>query len=148
MIAALTLSPTTRDVLHVLQGIADVLVRANAAWLRSQLDRGVRPPSSLADARPPWSRERVRYVSAHGAAVGTTRVYQDGPTAMSTGRATCMDIACYDAPASSLLLGRELAVRVLPIDDANPSSPLRCHAWLVTSRGELVDPVAAFGKDG
>jgi hypothetical protein len=146
MIAVLALAPTTASILGVLQAIADALVAINERWIRAQLQAGQRPPSSLATARPPWAPRRIAYRASHGAAVGTTRTYQDGPTAMHSGVATCMDIAAYDAAALSVLAGTPTTVVVLPMGTSG--TPLQCHAWMRTQLGELVDPLASFSKEG
>jgi hypothetical protein len=148
MIAALTLAPATSDILACLQAVADALVAANTAWLRTQLRRGARPPLHLLSAEPPFAPRPVVYVPHHGAPVDDVRVYQDGPTAMRTGRATCIDVACYDAPASTLLLGVPRSVAVRPWVSTQRSGPLNCHAWLMSPTGELFDSLADYTKEG
>lgn len=148
LIAALTITPSRAALLHALQSIADSIVAINERWLRDQMQRGAKPPVALAHARAPWAPEGVRYVPHHGDDVGVSRIYQDGLTAMTTGSATCFDAACYDAPASTLLLGVPMRVVVLPTEVQRAGQPLRCHAWLVNEKGERIDPVAAFRKEG
>lgn len=148
MLATLAVTTSPRARLQVLQALADAVVAVNEGWIREQLARGVTPPTSLAAAVAPFAPRGVVYVTHHGDELGASRVYQDGATAMYTGRATCFDVACYDAPASTLLLNVPMRVRVQPIDDAPLSAPLRCHAWLLDARGGLTDPTRAMRREG
>jgi hypothetical protein len=144
MIAALSLAPTRAGTLATLQVIATALQQANEVWLRSQLEVGRRPPVRLVDAMPPWAPRRVRYVPSHGPDVGVVRLYQDGPAAMAKGEATCVDIAAYDAAASTVLRREPQSVVVLPVDPTR--TDLRCHAWQRASDGNLIDPVRSFAE--
>lgn len=148
MLATLALTSSQVARRRVLQALADAMVELNLVWLREQLERGVRPPVSLAAARAPFAPVGVLYVPHHGEEVGASRIYQDGPTAMFSGRATCFDAACYDAPASTVLLRVPMTVRVEPVVDLTPGAPLRCHAWLLDARGGMHDPTRAMRKEG
>jgi hypothetical protein len=148
LLATFALTTSQRARRLVLQALADAMVNVNRLWLREQLDRGARPPVSLAMATAPFAPRGVVYVTHHGDEVGASRVYQDGATAMATGRATCFDVACYDAAASSMLLAVPMTVKVEPIVDTTPGAPLRCHAWMLDARGTMLDPTRAMRKVG
>lgn len=140
---ALTMPRALR--LDALRILASTMVQWNARWIREQLSRGVKPPASLREATAPFAPRGVIYVEHHGDPVGASRVYQDGMTAMSTGRATCFDVCCYDAPASTLVLGVPMTVELEPMRD---DDGLRCHVWMLDARGTKVDPTRAMRREG
>lgn len=101
MLARVHVSPTATNEtrLTFLTGVLQLLVAVNRAWLREQLAAAKHPPLSVHLAAPPWTAAPVQYVPHHGEPLARDRDYQDGPTLFHTGRATCIDIAAYDAAA-------------------------------------------------
>ena len=116
MLARVHVSPTASDATRFvfLDGVLQLLVAVNRAWLREQLAAGRTPPLSVRLAEPPWCAAPIRYVRHHGEPLARDRDYQDAPTMLHAGEGTCIDIAAYDAaalieiaklPARALLVG-------------------------------------------
>lgn len=105
IIARVHLAPTTSRRLATRQQIATFLYAVNVAWLSDVLSRGQIPPMRLLLAEPPWTEtRRMVYEPFHGDTPrDRERDYFDGPYAMHVGRATCIEIAAYDAAAISVL---------------------------------------------
>lgn len=107
MTARIGMAPTIGHELPYVQAVADLLYVVNVAWLRSAVARGLQPPTRALQCEPPWCEHGVVYVRYHGAMHrGRERDYFDGPMMFHFGEGTCIEIAAYDAAASTVLEGR------------------------------------------
>ena len=145
MLARIHAAPNTADLAAALQVVADALYSINIAWLRRIVARGLQPPTQLLRCAPPWCSRPIVYVTHRGLPLDTTRDYYDGPTAMHRGSGTCIEIASYDAAASTVLLqkpARPLVVGQLPgmhcvvryddgalYDPTSEATPWRSHPY-------------------
>lgn len=107
MLARVHLAPAWGTERDALQGIADMLYLRNLAWIRSTVARGLVPPLRAQQCEPPWCAGAVGYVRFHGTEpLARDRDYFDGPMMFHRGEGTCLEIASYDAAASTVLESR------------------------------------------
>lgn len=117
MLARIHAAPNAADLPAVLQRVADLLYEVNVTWLRGLVARELDPPIHALHCAPPWCSRPMVYVPHRGAPLGTTRDYYDGATMFHRGSGTCIEIAAYDAAASTVIAGvnaRPLVVGQLP----------------------------------
>ena len=113
-LARVHFAPTWGSERQSLQAIASTLYSANVQWIRDALRRGLVPPLRALSCEPPWCERGVFYVRYHGdAPVGVERDYFDGPMMFHRGRGTCIDVASYDAAASTVIENRPATPEVV-----------------------------------
>lgn len=123
---------------EALRAIIEGMVLVNLAWLQAQEAAGLHPPCCTHCAEPPWCAKPVRYVAHHGAPLGTSRHYYDGPTMMFRGVGTCADIVAYDVAAAR---HKGDATAAVVVEGAGP----HYHAVAII-KGQRVDPSAVIAR--
>lgn len=139
MLARIHAAPNVDSMRAVLQVIADALFAINRRWIADAKRRGKAPPRSVATCRAPWCSQPIRYVPHHGKRpAARERDYYDGPSFFHRGRATCIDVASYDAAALVELDGVDAHPRVV----GERLASLHCVVEL--DDGRTLDPTAGL----
>lgn len=130
------LAPDWGSELAVLQLHADMLYQVNLAWIRDAMRRGLRPPLRALSCEPPWCATPPRYVPHHGSEpIGIARRYYDAPMLFHRGEGTCIELASYDAAASTLL---ELKPARPKVEGERPYF----HCYVLRSDGQTLESTA------